>query len=212
MNTRKLFEISPLKTLRFNLHYFGLRGLRLPVLVSRSTKLHTLRGGVSLDSFKTATVRLGFSGVGTCDMRCERAIWQVSGKVSLGTNIALGQGSRISVGDFGELSIGDDFCITARSSIICHDRVQIGKGVLLSWDNLIMDTDFHHIDDSPASLPICIGDHVWFGCRCLALKGASVPEGAVLAAGATVTKELCEAKALYGGVNKKLKSDISWRE
>ena len=45
MNTRKLFEISPLKTLRFNLHYFGLRGLGLPVLVSRSTKLHTLRGG-----------------------------------------------------------------------------------------------------------------------------------------------------------------------
>lgn len=165
---------------------------------------------MSLDFIKPASVRLGFSNVGTCDMRCERAVWQVSGRVRLGRNITLGQGTRISVGDSGELVIGNDFCITARSSIICHKKVEIGKDVLLSWDNLVMDTDFHHIDYSSISGPIRIGDHVWIGCRCLVLKGASIPEGSVLAAGAMVTKELPEVNALYGGVNKKLRSDISW--
>ena len=145
-------------------------------------------------------------------MRRERAMWQVSGKVHLGNNVAMGGGTRISVGDAGELSIGDNFCITARSSVICHNKVEFGKDVLVSWDNLIMDTDFHHIDDSPVSAPIRIGNRVWIGCRCLVLKGSSLPDGSVLAAGATITKELAEPNALYGGVNKRLKSAITWRE
>lgn len=45
MNLGIVLEVSLLKTLRFNLHYFGLKGLRLPVLISRGTRLHTLRGG-----------------------------------------------------------------------------------------------------------------------------------------------------------------------
>lgn len=212
MNPRIVLEISLLRTLRFNLHYFGFKGLKLPVLVSRGTKLNTLRGGVSLDSFKPASVRLGFSGVGTCDMRCERAMWQVSGMVHFGGDIALGQGTRISVGDSGELVIGDGFCVTARSSIICHEKVEIGKDVLFSWDNLVMDTDFHHVSNSRVSDPIHIADHVWLGCRCLVLKGSFIPEGSVLAAGTTITKKLPEANAIYGGVNKKVRTDISWRK
>ena len=167
-------------------------------------------GGVSLESFKTASVRFGFSGVGTCDMRCERAMWQVSGRVRIGGNISLGQGTRISVGDSGELIIGDGFCVTARSSIICHEKIEIGKDVLFSWDSLVMDTDFHPINNSSVSDSIHIADHVWLGCRCLVLKGSSIPEGSVLAAGTTITKKLPEANAIYGGVNKKVRSDISW--
>ena len=143
-------------------------------------------------------------------MRCERAMWQVSGRVRIGGNISLGQGTRISVGDSGELIIGDGFCVTARSSIICHEKIEIGKDVLFSWDSLVMDTDFHPINNSSVSDSIHIADHVWLGCRCLVLKGSSIPEGSVLAAGTTITKKLPEANAIYGGVNKKVRSDISW--
>ena len=60
MNLRTVLEISPLKTLCFNLHYFGFNGLRLPVLVSRGTKLHTLRGGYRLSLSKRQACALGF--------------------------------------------------------------------------------------------------------------------------------------------------------
>ena len=60
MNSKKILEISPLKTLRFNLHYFGFKGLKLPVLISRSTKLHTLRGGYRLSLFGPLAFVLGF--------------------------------------------------------------------------------------------------------------------------------------------------------
>lgn len=40
----KLGEISIFKTLRFNLFYFGIRGLKLPVLISRNFVLLRLGG------------------------------------------------------------------------------------------------------------------------------------------------------------------------
>lgn len=45
MRLRKLLEISMLKTVYFNLHYFGIKGMRLPVIVSKNVMLKNLRGG-----------------------------------------------------------------------------------------------------------------------------------------------------------------------
>lgn len=43
---RRLLQVSALKTVRFNIHYFGLQGLiRMPVLVARNYFFRTLRGG-----------------------------------------------------------------------------------------------------------------------------------------------------------------------
>ena len=42
----KFTEISIIKTLRFNLHYFGFRGFKLPVLVSRNFVLLRMGGGL----------------------------------------------------------------------------------------------------------------------------------------------------------------------
>ena len=42
---RTLLDASILKTLRFNFYYFGIKGFRLPVLVSKNVMLKNLRGG-----------------------------------------------------------------------------------------------------------------------------------------------------------------------
>ena len=43
-----IFRVSPLKTLIFNLHYFGLKGFYLPVLVARNVELNKMQGSVIL--------------------------------------------------------------------------------------------------------------------------------------------------------------------
>lgn len=43
----RLKELSIIKTLRYNLHYFGVQGFRFPVLVSRNFVLLRLGGGVA---------------------------------------------------------------------------------------------------------------------------------------------------------------------
>ena len=58
MDYKKIFQISIWKTLRFDLHYFGLKGLKLPVLVSRNVRLKTLAGGYLLNILLLAAFTL----------------------------------------------------------------------------------------------------------------------------------------------------------
>ena len=110
------------------------------------------------------------------------------------------------------MRVGEGFRNTANGEFVCHESMHLGSDSLVSWDTLFMDTDFHQIDGKPASAPVILGDHVWVGCRCMVLKGASVPDGSVLAAGSTVTKALTPERSLFGGINKLLRAGIEWNE
>lgn len=155
-------------------------------------------------------MRLGFSGVGIFDKQYDRGIWECDGKVRFRGKASLGQGTKVSVGTDGHLVLGDNFRVTAKSEIVCFDNVNIGDGVLVSWDSIIMDTDFHQFNDEPRTSPITIADSVWIGMRSAILKGVNIPFGSVVAAGSTVTKAFDEERCLYGGVNRILKHGISW--
>lgn len=209
---QKFFETSVLKTIHFNLHYFGLKGMHFPVLVSRNYSLTSLNGTVSLSKLKTGCIRLGYSSVGIFDRRFDRGIWQCSGEVAFEGEASFGQGSKISVGVNGRLRVDAGFRNTAKGEFVCHEEMYLGSDSLVSWDTLFMDTDTHQIDNKPTSAPVFLGDNVWVGCRCLVLKGAVVPDGSVLAAGTTVTRALAPERALFGGLNKLLRTEIEWHE
>ena len=60
------------------------------------------------------------------------------------------------------------------------------------------------------SRPIIIGDKVWIGMRATILKGVVIGDGAIIAAGAVVTKDVSPG-TLVGGVPAKLiKKDVIW--
>lgn len=213
MKLRKLLQVSIVKTLRFNLHYFGLQGLaRMPVLVARNYFFRTLRGGVAIDSPTRFCVRLGFPGTGTVDQRFRRGCWEVEGKVHFAGSASFCHGSAISVGPGGVFSVGDGFACSATSTFICQQEVSFGNGCTVSWDSLVMDSDFHSINGEPTESPVLIGDGVWIGCRATVLKGATIPDSSVVAAGAIITKPMGEANAIYGGVNQMLKQNVSWMQ
>ena len=74
------------------------------------------------------------------------------------------------------------------------------------------DSDDHTINGSskPMTQSIVIGDHVWIGMNVTILKGVRVGNGAIIAAGAVVTKDVPE-NALVGGVPAKvIKTGVSW--
>lgn len=207
---RRLLEVSVLKTLRFNLHYFGW-GMRLPVIVARNYRLIRLDGRIELGRKGTGVVRLGFSGVGIVDERSERGIWQQGGGVvRFEGSAALGSGSRVSVGKNGCLTVGDGFRNTAKGQIVCHRSVTLGRNSLVSWDTLIMDTDSHSLEGRPVALPVNVGDSAWIGCRTVVLKGAAIPDRSVVAAQSVITKALGSEGALYGGTNRLIREGVSW--
>jgi acetyltransferase-like isoleucine patch superfamily enzyme len=106
----------------------------------------------------------------------------------------------------GKLEIGDRCFINSGVSICAQESVKIGENCAIGNYTLIMDTDFHRIGDltQPAiASPIVIEDDVWLGAQVTILKGVHIGRGAVVAAGAVVTKDV-PPFTLVGGVPAKI--------
>lgn len=205
-----------LKTIRINLYYFDLlQAVRFPILVSRRVVFQQLEGGVEIDApIKTGMLLLGYHGLGSQDYFYERTVWQVSGTVRLGgSKISIGGGSRFCVS--GLCYLGDHFMISGRSTVICHHNIQFGNKALLSWDILVMDTDYHKILDLSGQIinqdkSIIIGDKVWVGCRSTILKGSVIPHNSIIAAGSIISGKLEKENSIYTSDKRLLKDNIYW--
>ena len=106
----------------------------------------------------------------------------------------------------GVLEIGDRTYINSGASLCAAKLVRIGARCAIGNMTLIMDTDFHSTHDHtamPDAKPVIIEDDVWLAARVTVLKGVTIGHGAVVAAGAVVTKDVLP-NTLVGGVPAKL--------
>lgn len=94
------------------------------------------------------------------------------------------------------------------ASIVAVKGVSVGKYASIGANSCCYDTDFHLVDpierrnqngaDEAASSPIKLGNDVWIGANALILKGVNIGDGAVVGAGAVVTKDV-EGKQVVAG-------------
>lgn len=120
-------------------------------------------------------------------------------------------GSYISIADNAELRLGKGF-INNNTKISCFEKIIIGDDVKISEDVMIRDSDNHMIvrQNYVKTAPIRIGNHVWIGARATILKGVTIGDGAVIAAGAVVIKDV-PPNSLVGGIPAKIiKNNIIW--
>ena len=212
----KVLSRQNFKTIYFNFKYLPFQqAIQIPIKVSKHVYLLRTDGQVKIDSaIQTAMILIGYGDVGIFDKKVSRSIWSVTGTVIFRGSARIGHGSRLSVG--GELILGNNFHITAETAIVASNRVEFGDDCLLSWDTLIMDTDFHEVRDMSGNIlnpstPIVIGDKVWIGCRCLVLKGSIIPNNSVIGANSVVSKHLEKENAVYAGQPARiLKEEITW--
>lgn len=104
---------------------------------------------------------------------------------------------------------------TAESAIFCAHKVSFGSDCLISWENLIMDTDVHkvfcHEEQTNHDREISIGNHVWIGCRCTILKGSRMPDNTVIAAGSLICRPMSQSGCVMGGNPLQvIKKEIEW--
>lgn len=211
-----IFGTNWIKTIRINFHYFPFKdAIRFPILVSYRTVFQKLEGGVRVKGpLTTGMFLFGYRGLGSIDAFYERTIWDVTGVVTIeGKRLDIGRGSKFCI--YGNLSLGDKFSISGRSSIICNNSIIFGNNVLLSWDVLVMDTDFHKILNKSGVVvngdkPIVIGDNVWIGCRTTILKGSKIPSNSVIAGSSLIADVLNKENCIYSSNQKIIKEDIVW--
>lgn len=139
-------------------------------------------------------------------------------KIKIGKNTHV-RGRLLVFGYGGEISIGDNSYIGKDSNIWSADQIEIGDNVLISHNVNIIDTNSHEINyleraeafcdlikegppkinkfHVPASR-IVIEDNVWISFNVIILKGVKIGEGAIIAAGSVVTKDV-EPFTMVGG-------------
>jgi acetyltransferase-like isoleucine patch superfamily enzyme len=141
----------------------------------------------------------------------------LSAAIEVGSRGTLRINGRVTAGDgtalqaqAGILSIGDQTFFDADCRIVCAHSVTIGHHVVMGWGVDVLDSDFHSIDGAPSAGPVVIGNHVWVGAKATILKGVSIGDGAIIAAGSVITKDV-PARALAGGNPAKiLRSNVSY--
>lgn len=113
--------------------------------------------------------------------------------------------------------MGENFTITAETSIVCHKKIKFGNNVLISWENLFMDTDFHKIKNKEKNniinepKEIYIGNNVWIGCRNIILKGSEISNNCVIGSDSLINKKFNRDNVLIAGnPGKILKENIIW--
>ena len=104
------------------------------------------------------------------------------------------------------IHIGKNVFINSNCTMQDQGGVYIGDDVLIGHNVCLLTLNHDFEPEKRAELhpsPIHIADKVWIGSNATILPGVSIGEGAVVAAGAVVTKDV-EANTIVGGVPAKL--------
>ena len=126
-------------------------------------------------------------------------------KVEVGESSQIGGSLSFDRAD-GFIRIGDR--VFMNGSIVCAEKVELGDDILIAWGVTIVDHNSHSISFSQRAndvtdwqagrkdwthvkiKPVKICDKAWIGFNSIILKGVTVGEGAVVAAGSVVAKDV----------------------
>jgi acetyltransferase-like isoleucine patch superfamily enzyme len=127
----------------------------------------------------------------------------------LGDNVAVYTWTEFSIGPSANVVVGADSVLVG-AIVMCAERIEIGKRVVVSYHVTIADSDFHPIDPAARRLdaranapggdptlrpliesrPVAIEDDVWIGIGAYVLKGVRIGRGARIEPGSVVTRDV----------------------
>ena len=116
-----------------------------------------------------------------------------------------------------EVVIRDGTCIAGSSLFMVRKKLHIGERCLFARGVTVMDSDWHPIGVSGQQptredKEVMIGDHCWIGQNAIILKGVTIGEGAVVAAGSVVADNVKERTMVAGIPARVVKENVTWQE
>ncbi|CAK7892023.1 sophorolipid acetyltransferase [[Candida] anglica] len=115
--------------------------------------------------------------------------------------------------DYGcNISLGKNFYANFNTTFLDCTLIKFGDNVLVG-PNVTFTTATHPVDPEARlqgvefAFPITVGDNVWFGANAVVLPGVTIGDGAVIAAGAVVNKDV-PAYTVVGGIPAKVLKEL----
>lgn len=114
-------------------------------------------------------------------------------------------GRNLVVGDDVDFALG--VLVTTNGGVEIGDRTLIGyRTQILSGNHVIPPGKGRIFSAGDVSGPVKIGQDVWIGANCLILPGVTIGEGAVVAGGSVVTKDVASFTIVGGCPAKVIKN------
>jgi acetyltransferase-like isoleucine patch superfamily enzyme len=219
-----VFEILVHLYRRFhNLMFFGYGRLYSLIFFDRyvklmgkaSAKIHPATHFVMYNSkiiVEDGTAKIGYlTGWGlkeNCHIRMANSTLNIIGNVSLRPGFSIW-----AVG--ATIVIRNGTVINQQTGIVACHRVEIGEHCRIAMNVTIMDNDMHkHATGAAKPVMECkaviIKDHVWIGRNAMILKGVTIGEGAIVAPGSIVTKDVKERTLVAGVPARVIQENVVW--
>jgi acetyltransferase-like isoleucine patch superfamily enzyme len=174
------------------------------------------RAVIELNPGAVVELRAGSLRLGTSWARFARAstLLQLSprSRVVLHGDMRIHTGGSIYLSEGAVLEMGSGY-LNEDVRIGCYNHIKIGHDVAIAEQVVIRDSDNHQLVGGPAhqpDAPIEIGNHVWIGMRATILKGVRIGDGAVVAAGAVVTRDVPAYSIVAGVPARVVRENIRW--
>lgn len=203
----EIFKLSILKTIYYNFKFnksnkiLLLIAKRSIIKINKTSEINITNGRLKIG--------LDFLNRGRTSLTMESG-----SQLNINGYANICNGCRITIGKGAIFTLGNATFINENSRIMVYKDLYIGDNCVISWDVNIIDTDHHNIVDNTITKikdsGIVIGDNVWIGARATILKGVTIGNGSIIAAGAIVTKDV-PSKCLMGGNPAKIiKENVGW--
>ena len=207
--------------------------------ITRVKKVEKNSNGITLRNTVDDFVKRGFIELGANtiyeNIKVEIRSKEVKKYLKIGRQSLL-NGRYVIENSNGKIEIGDRTFIGG-GTFISINSIIVGNDVMFSWGCTVMDNDAHSLNWSDRvndvldwkkgieqnqigeyknwskveSAPIVIKDKCWIGFNVIILKGVTIGEGAVVAAGSVVTKNV-EPYTLVAGNPAKIIREIPENE
>lgn len=140
-------------------------------------KINSLKGRIEIDLFSDAKCRIGnfLMTAGPFYMKCT---------------------------DKAEITIGDNCFFNHNCSLTAAENIVIGNQCMFANNFVVVDHDHDRKDGKIlkelVSAPVKIGNNVWCGANVTVLKGVTIGDGAVIAAGSVVNRDVAAYSVVAG--------------
>lgn len=126
----------------------------------------------------------------------------------------IGYGADIEVFSKANLIIGDKVGTNIGTTIICQERIEIGKNSMFGRHVTIRDNNGGHYMNRSGyknSRPVIIGDKVWLCEQCTIMPGVTIGDSAIVGALSFVVESVKKNTVVSGNPAQVVDEDILWK-
>lgn len=138
---------------------------------------------------------------------------QRAGKLIVAGYNQVGRGSLVWILAGGAIRM-NGATTNGNNMIIAKELIEIGSGTQIAWGVTICDHDFHKTYtngvQNPETAPVRIGKNVWIGMDAKILKGVQIGDGAIVGAGAVVTRSVPPRSMVVGVPARVVKENVEF--